>query len=77
VTATIRIDDDLTLRISDVALTSGNPIVAALVTPVAARLTPYNGRSVALGDYSFAGARLTSLDLDAGSSIRVNAAFGG
>jgi hypothetical protein len=76
VTATVRIDDDFTLRISDVALSSGNPIVAALVTPVGARLSPYNGRSFALGEHTFAGARLTSLDLDVDSAIRVTAAFG-
>ena len=76
VTARATVDDALTLTISNVDLTSGNPIVSALVSRADAMLAPWNGRRIDLTRYSFAGARLRDVEVSADDRIRVHAAFG-
>ena len=71
------INDALILTISEVGLSSANPIVGALVGPVNAKLRPWNGRTIDLTRYTFAGAHLRSVVVTLDSAIRVNARFGG
>jgi len=75
-TARAVIDDALTLTISDVDLTSGNPLVAAVVSRADAMLAPWNGRRIDLAQYTFAGARLQDVHLSVDTAIRVEARFG-
>jgi hypothetical protein len=75
-TARTVIDDALALTISNVDLTSGNPLVAALVSRADATLAPWNGRRIDLTRYSFAGARLQDVRVSVDGSIRVEARFG-
>jgi hypothetical protein len=75
-TARAVVDDALVLTISDVDLTSGNPLVAALVSRADAMLAPWNGRRIDLTRYSFAGVRLQDVQVSVDAAIRVRARFG-
>jgi hypothetical protein len=75
-TARAVVDDSLTLIISDVDLTSGNPLVAAVVSRADSMLAPWNGRRIDLAEYSFAGARLQDVQLSVDNAIRIHARFG-
>jgi hypothetical protein len=76
VTGRAAISDSFMLTVSEVELTSGNPIIGALVAPVNSKLHAWNGRRVDLTQYTFAGARLQSLKLTVDSSVRLQAGFG-
>jgi hypothetical protein len=75
-TARAVVDDAMVLTISDVDLTSGNPLVSALVGRADAMLAPWNGRRIDLARYSFAGARLQDVQVGVNGSIRVTGRFG-
>ena len=76
-TATVTIDDDLVLLVSNLALTSGNPLVTAILARARGPLDEWDGRRVDLTAYSFAGARLRDVELSADDAIRFRATFGG
>ncbi|MFD3446348.1 hypothetical protein ACFDTO_17275 [Microbacteriaceae bacterium 4G12] len=76
VTGRAEVDDALTMTISNVDLSSGNPLVAAVVSRADSMVAPWNGRRIDLATYSFAGARLQDVHVTVDSAIHLHARFG-
>ncbi len=76
VTGRAEVDDALTLTISNVDLSSGNPLVAAVVSRADSMIAPWNGRRIDLATYSFAGARLRDVSVTVDTAIHLHARFG-
>jgi len=76
VTGRAVIDESMTLVLSDIELSSGNPVVSAVIGQVSSRLAPWNDRRIDLASYTFAGARLQHVAVSVDSSVRVAASFG-
>jgi len=72
----VAVDDALNLKVNSVDVKgdgAAGGMVASMLEP---KLAQVRGKSVNLGQFMFAGARLTRLDLTAGDKIRLSAAFG-
>ena len=71
--ANATIDDSLVLTLSDVTATSGNPIVAAVLTAARGRLQALEGRRIDLGAQLPPGVRIVDLRLEVGPEIVLTA----
>ncbi|WP_108250223.1 hypothetical protein [Planctomonas deserti] len=76
VTGRAQVDEALALTISNVDLSSGNPLVAAVVSRADSMIAPWNGRRIDLATYTFAGARLRDVHVSVDSAIHLHARFG-
>jgi hypothetical protein len=72
-TASVSIDADMVLAVRDVQLTSGNPLVAALLGTVKGRVEAATSRDIDLATLLPDGVRLADVRLDVGQELVVSA----
>lgn len=73
--ATVTFTEDLTIRLSDVRVTSANPVIAAVLLGVRGRIARSAEAPIALGEALPAGLRLTDLQVTAGHRLTLDARF--
>ncbi|WP_418277361.1 hypothetical protein ACNHYB_05310 [Isoptericola jiangsuensis] len=74
--AAASIDRQMVLTVDHVKISSGNPIVAAMLAAMRGRIEEAAGRRVDLADALPPGVRLTDVTLDVGDEIVLNARLG-
>ncbi|WP_125776594.1 hypothetical protein [Antribacter gilvus] len=72
-TASAAVDEDLVLVIGDVSLSSGNPLVAALLTVVRSRVEAVSNQRIDLAEHLPAGVRVADVRLDVGRDLVLTA----
>ncbi|MCP2266929.1 hypothetical protein ACFQHV_02475 [Promicromonospora thailandica] len=72
-TASVSVDADMVLAVRDVQLTSGNPLVAALLGTVKGRVDAATARDIDLGARLPEGVRLADVRLDVGQELTLTA----
>lgn len=75
-TASAAVDSEMVLTVGDVQLSSGNPLVAALLGAVKGRAEAVAGQRIDLTEALPPGVRLTDVRLDVGDEIVVSARLG-
>ncbi|WP_277213355.1 hypothetical protein [Isoptericola croceus] len=75
-TASAAVDSEMVLTVGDVQLSSGNPIVAALLGAVKGRAEAVAGQRIDLAEALPPGVRLTDVRLDVGDEVVVSAELG-
>jgi hypothetical protein len=75
-TGTGTLDDDLTLRISDAALSSSNAMVSAMIAPFSGMIEKWNGRAIRLADFVFAGITVRSVEVEVGDTVEMRVTLG-
>ncbi|MBD8057887.1 hypothetical protein IC607_02775 [Cellulomonas sp. JH27-2] len=74
--ATATVGTDLVLTVSDVSVTSGNPLVAGMLAVASGRIKAYEGRRIDLGAQLPPGVRLVDVGLDVGDEVVLTARTG-
>jgi len=74
--ATATVGTDLVLTVSDVSVTSGNPLVAGMLAVARGRIQAYEGRRIDLGAQLPPGVRLVDVGLDVGDEVVLTARTG-
>lgn len=76
VTGQLDLDDELNLRVRDLA-TSGDGMIASIATGfLRPRFAEIEKRTISLAEYSFAGVALRDMRVRGGESLRIDAKFG-
>jgi hypothetical protein len=76
VTGTGTLDDQLALHITDVAVSSPNAMVNAMIAPFMGPIEKWNGRVIPLADYAIAGVRVQSARLTVGDAVEIHTTLG-
>lgn len=76
-TASASIDDHMVLTVGDIRISSGNPIVSALLGAVRGRIEAAGNQRIDLAESLPPGVRLTDVRLDVGQQIVISARLGG
>ncbi|WP_407318373.1 hypothetical protein UQW22_17120 [Isoptericola halotolerans] len=75
-TASAAVDDAMVVTVGDIRLSSGNPIVGALLGTMKGRVEEVAGRRIDLAEALPPGVRLTDVRLDVGEEIVLSAELG-
>lgn len=72
----VDIDRDLIARIGEIQVTSGNPVVKAVLMALKSKIARYEGKSVDINDRLPAGVYLTDLQFRFGNDLDVEVTLG-
>lgn len=74
--ATASIDQDMVVNISNLVVSSKNPVINTLLGVVRGKLDRFNNRTIAINQLLPAGVRLSALEFDVADSIKVKGTIG-